>query len=85
MIGFKMIFLASTLDGLRKAVRLKIESGGEHRVWCGSDLMSEDDDLYKYVSRFDYPLTGVEVNVLEEALDTIREHHPDDVIWIEAG
>ena len=78
-----MIFLAITLDGVKKAIQMKIKNKDIHEVWCGSDAISEKDDLYKYVSRFDYPLNGVENHIINEALETIEEHHPNAIVWIE--
>ena len=76
-----MIFLAITTQGLEKA--LEVATGGNHRIWCGSDAISEADDLVKRVSRFNYALSGVDKNILEGALETIKEHHPGQTIWIE--
>ncbi len=75
-----MIFLAITPEGLKKALEI---ASGHHHIWCGSDAVSESDEKCRRVSRFNYPLKGVDKDVLEDALETIKEHHPDQVIWIE--
>lgn len=77
-----MIFLAITPEGLRKALEV---ADGHHRIWCGSDAVSESDEEFKRVSCFNYPLKGADKDVLEDALETIKEHHPDQIIWIEGN
>ncbi|MEH6344821.1 MAG: hypothetical protein V7785_07045 [Bermanella sp.] len=61
----------------------------KHPVWCASDVLTlaETNELYK---------AGVELSVLDEevnietqlgidsALEIIREHHPEQEIWVEA-
>ena len=76
-----MIFLAITPEGLRKA--LEVASGLSYHIWCGSDAVSESDEAFRRVSRFNYPLKGAGKDVLEDALGTIKEHHPNQIIWIE--
>lgn len=77
-----MILLAITPQGLREALEV---ASGHHRIWCGSDAVSELDEACKRVSRFNYPLKGVGKDVLEDALETIKEHHPDQIIWVESN
>ncbi|RQP24221.1 hypothetical protein DZC73_12955 [Albitalea terrae] len=78
-----MVFLAITSAGLAEALRQAADS---HTVWCGSDAISEAGwaslgapDL----SRFTYPLGDREL--LEDAITTIKEHHPGQTIWVEAS
>ena len=55
-------------------------------MWCGADAISEVDYLAKGaadLSRFIYPLGGESTEVIQGAIDTIREHHPRETIWIE--
>lgn len=77
-----MVFLAITSNGLAEALR---QAADTHAVWCGSDAISEEDwaslgapDL----TRFVYPLG--DRTLLVDAITTIKEHHPGQVIWIEA-
>lgn len=81
----EMIYLATTPKGLQKALQSAAEMGAT--VWCGSDAMSDEDfDAFVGVdvSRFNYSLGDASEDVLEGAIDTIREHHPDSTIWVEA-
>lgn len=77
-----MIFLAFTLNGVEAV--LKMKNKGVHHIWCGSDTISKDNEISKQVSRFEYSLKEANVDVIEEALETIREHHPNEIIWIES-
>ena len=79
-----MIFLAITPLGLEDA--LQVVDVSISAIWCGSDAISEVDyeNLQRRnVSRFNYALGGEEKNVLDGALETIEEHHPNETIWIE--
>ena len=80
-----MIFLAITRDGLAKALA---KASKDDAVWCGADAI--DDEAYRSarirgLSRFDYSLMGEDASgVIEGALWTIAEHHPNQTIWVEA-
>lgn len=77
------IYLAITKDGLEKALQVGIETGAT--VWCSADTMSEaefESHAGSALSRFTYPID--DEDDLAGALDTIREHHPGAVIWVEA-
>ena len=79
-----MVFLALTPAGLRQAIKLAETQALS--IWCGADAISEADyaKLGGFdVSRFIYPLVGEPKDVLQDALDTIAEHHPNATIWIE--
>jgi hypothetical protein len=81
----KMIYLATTPQGLQKALQSAAELGAA--VWCGSDAISEAEFnafAGADVSRFNYSLGDASEDVLAGAIDTIREHHPDSTIWVEA-
>lgn len=80
-----MVFLAITPNGLTEALRLAADSG--RTVWCGADTISEEAYTArkeKGLSRFIYPLGARDKLVLERALDTIDQHHPGEVVWVEA-
>lgn len=81
----EMIYLAITPQGLKNALQCAAEMGVT--VWCASDAMTEDE-FHAYgesdVSRFNYSLGDASEDVLAGAIDTIREHHPDATIWVEA-
>ncbi|GKS97518.1 hypothetical protein [Acidovorax sp. SUPP2825] len=76
-----MIYLAITPVGLKEALQLK-SNGGSHHIWCGSDLVFDLMSI-KDVSQFNYPLMGASLDIIEGALETIREHHPGEVVWVE--
>ena len=81
-----MVLLAITEAGLQDALRLGNENGPA--IWCGADAISETDyaSLKRAgVSRFIYPLSGEHSDVLAGAIETIREHHPGESIWVEGG
>lgn len=81
-----MALLAITPNGLKDALRLAADS--RTAVWCGADAISEEaygELKVKNLSRFNYELGARDPAVLEDALDTIDLHHPDEVVWVEAG
>jgi hypothetical protein len=77
-----MVFVAITSEGLAEALR---RAASDDAIWCGSDTISEVDyaklrrpDL----SRFSYSLADLELD--DGAIGTVEEHHPGQMIWIEA-
>ncbi len=79
----RMIYLALTAGGLQQAIR---SARAEDAIWCGSDAISED--AYAALegvnlSRFDDALR--DRSLVNEALLTIEEHHPGQVIWVESA
>lgn len=81
-----MVFLAISTAGLADALRIKTDPAIS--VWCGADAIAESEYAAQRnprLSRFIYPLQGETPDVLKGALDTIREHHPGAVIWVEGA
>lgn len=79
-----MVFLAITSAGLERAIQIAIVTGDA--IWCGADAISASEYAHRRgpsLSRFDYDLQGDDLLVLQDALQTIREHHPGETIWIE--
>ena len=79
-----MVFLAITATGLKDAMQSR--SDNFTPIWCGSDAISEEDyGLLRgeNVTRFIYPLSGVNSDLLGDAFDTIEQHHPGQTIWVE--
>lgn len=79
-----MVFLAISKEGLAEALRLTGSGGGA--VWCGSNAISEEEDLARAdgnLSRFVYPIDGSDADAVADALRTIKEHHPSERIWVE--
>ncbi len=57
-------------------------------VWLGSDAVTDAEyDRYGRegvkVSRFIYPLIDAPRDVVDEALETIVEHHPGETVWVQ--
>ena len=78
-----MVFLAITRHGLDNALRRVGETATP--VWCGADAISQDEFAAmpgEGLTRFEYELGTREL--LPDALGTIAEHHPGEVIWVEA-
>jgi hypothetical protein len=78
-----MVFLAISASGLAEAISLACGAP----VWCGSDAISEEafcELQGQNVSRFVYPLAGQGAEILADAVATIREHHPNERIWVES-
>jgi hypothetical protein len=79
-----MIFLAITREGLNEALALAKQDN--YPVWCTSDAITEskfNTMNYANLTRFNYSFTLIELEVLVDAIETIKEHHPDEKIWIE--
>ncbi|QIL84168.1 hypothetical protein G7047_29120 [Diaphorobacter sp. HDW4A] len=80
-----MVFLAITTQGLEDAFSVAKKTGSP--VWCGSNAISEEQYQArrgKSLSRFNYALDTRDPDVLASALDTIEQHHPNAVVWVEA-
>ena len=81
-----MVFLAISPGGLKEALRETASSGTA--VWCGADAISEAAFAAikgSSLTRFAYELGARDALVLEDALDTIEQHHPGEVVWVEAA
>jgi len=79
-----MVFLALTPAGLRRAI--DFSKASPFPIWCGADAICESD--YEAlqavdVSRFTYPLAGESSEILQGAIETIAEHHPNATVWVE--
>lgn len=79
-----MVFLAITPKGLEDAMRTSAQTA--EAVWCGADALSEADftaKAFKGLTRFSYGLTGENTVLIQDAVATIAEHHPGQLIWVE--
>lgn len=77
-----MLYLAITPAGLNEALRSATTAD---TVWCGSDAISEAEYSalkHSNLSRFIYKLG--DRHRLNDAVSTIEEHHPGQIIWVEA-
>lgn len=55
-------------------------------IWCGSDAITAADyatQKHPNLSRFIYALG--DRHLVNDSIDTIEEHHPSQVIWVEAA
>lgn len=57
-------------------------------IWAGSNILTElnHQDLVAKgfnVTRFDHSVSAVNKSELKEALETIKEHHPAENIWVQ--
>ncbi len=78
-----MVYLAITPAGLAEALRA---APSPSNVWCGADAISEK--AYEAIPVGDRPTRFIydlgDRFLLDDAVGTIREHHPGQGIWIEA-
>ena len=81
-----MVFLVLKPEAVSDTVRLAKQSGDS--VWVGSDAITSEEhhDLVRdgvKVTRFSYPLANGTADVVADALATIEEHHPSEIIWVQ--
>ena len=84
-MGRNMVLLAISAKGLDEALRISARTG--EAVWCSADAVAEPDFQALTpmgVTRFAYGLAGDNATRLESAVATIEEHHPGQVVWVEA-
>ena len=78
-----MVFLAITPVGLADALRA---AKADDAVWCGSDAITKADySTLKHanLTRFTYELA--DRHQIDQAVATIEEHHPGQIVWVEAA
>lgn len=81
-----VVFLAITPHGLEEALRQVGSSSTE--VWCSADAISNEDFCALKrggLTRLEYALGTRDAALLERTLDTIDQHHPNELVWIEAA
>jgi hypothetical protein len=59
----------------------------QHTVWCAAEVLTleQTNELYKAgieLSVLDYEVDPTKESELEDALETIRVHHPDEEICL---
>ena len=82
-----MVFLALSPKSALEAIALS--KAGGHAVWVGADALTQDEFAAHLVNgakltRFAYSI-GSDPKAIEEAIATIREHHPSEGIWCNVG
>lgn len=81
-----MVFLAITSDGLARAIQIATVTGDA--VWCGADAITASEYAQRKgpsLSRFNYDLQSGDASMMQDALQTIEEHHPGETVWIEGA
>ena len=81
-----MVYLAIEPRAAIEAIRLAIETGWI--VLMGSDAITpEEQKRYSLsgvnLTRFSYPLANATSEIVADALETIEEHHPGEIVWVQ--
>ena len=81
-----MVLLVLEREALSDAVKLARQSGCS--VWAGSDAIGSEEHQHLVregvkITRFSYPLANRTPKVLADALATIEEHHPVEIVWVQ--
>jgi len=81
-----MIIFAVTKEGFRELEAVILT--GKYPVWIGSNVLSESElAIYREmdldITNFSYEIDPANNEVLDDALATIAEHHPNERIWLE--
>ncbi len=81
-----MVFFLIEPNHLQAVLSLAKESNSE--VWLGSDALTEQKLTELRVSghkitRFSHALSGAAPSLVASDLITIKEHHPNEVIWVQ--
>ncbi len=80
-----MVFLALTRESALEAIALAKVGG--HHVWVGADAVSHDEHSAHVkngvkITRFSESL-GDSDAAIDEAVASIREHHPSEIVWVQ--
>ena len=81
-----MVFLAISRKGYESYRALAHAIGA---LWVAADVLS-DNELAELrgagvdVSDFSYTIGSQETEVIAGAVETIKEHHPGEVLWVES-
>jgi hypothetical protein len=79
-----VVFLATT----RRAVEEYLSLGIEAALWVSGGVLGEDEVLRlrksRSVSIFAKQMAYTDAALIADAIDTIREHHPDEIVWVSA-
>jgi hypothetical protein len=81
-----MVFLVRSLSGLNTLLP-RLEKGVDH-LWFGAGVLSDvqiDElrDSGLSVSVLNYTIKSSDNDCIDDATDTIREHHPNELIFVE--
>jgi hypothetical protein len=81
-----MIFLVLSRKGFE--CYLSVAANDSAPLWVSAGVLSQSelDELHSRginITNFNYEIGLDETEVIENAIETIREHHPDKVIWVQ--
>ena len=81
-----MVYLVLRRTALSEAIRAARQTGSA--IWVGSDVTTAEEKSHLQpegvnLTIFTYPLSHATPEALEDALSTIVEHHPGDVVWVQ--
>jgi hypothetical protein len=83
-----VVFLALEPTAAIEAIAIALQTGAA--VWIGSDAMTHEQYLhYTFaeggvnLTRFEYPLSGAEDAVVEQAIETVLKYHPRETVWVQ--
>jgi hypothetical protein len=82
-----VVFLALSPKSALEAIAFA--KAGGHHVWVGADALTPEEFSAHLVNgvkltRFAYAI-GRDPMAIEDAIATIREHHPSEGIWCNIG
>jgi len=80
-----VVFLALSRESALEAIALA--KAGGHHVWVGADALSQDEHSAQVengvkLTRLSFTL-GSGGDSIDDAVATIREHHPSETIWVQ--
>lgn len=80
-----MVFLITSLDGYNSFCAFADDSSP---VWLSADALPEAqlEELRTSrhsVSVFNYPIPPTDYELLTDAIETIKEHHPNQPVWVQ--
>jgi hypothetical protein len=81
-----MVFLAITRKGYERYRALATAIAA---LWVSADVLSDNElaelrEAGVNVSDFNYTIGLDETEGIAGAVETIKEHHPEEVIWVES-
>lgn len=81
-----MVFFAMTRQGVEAFVSSVVTAERLSGISAGILTSEELSELHGRgfdVSDFDYEIHPGDLDVVADAISTIKEHHPDELLWVE--
>lgn len=81
-----MVFLALTHKGFEEAKIMSMSKKAPN--WIGADILSPSEcETFRRngmnLTVFSQPQPLKDLPAIQDALNTIAEHHPDETVWVE--